>query len=78
MSSLELGWPGEPLSVPGLAASRARRDTDLHPPHPSRCLLPAVSPQGVAAGGYIKAGKPQPALQKVLELVVLSLLPAFT
>lgn len=40
MCSLELGWPGEPLSVPVLAASRARRDTDLHPPRPSVPLSP--------------------------------------
>uniref|UniRef100_A0A8C3U5A8 Phospholipid transfer protein n=2 Tax=Catharus ustulatus TaxID=91951 RepID=A0A8C3U5A8_CATUS len=40
MSCLELGWPGEPLSVPVLAASRARRDTDLHPPRPSVPLSP--------------------------------------
>lgn len=40
VSSRELGWPGEPLSVPVLAASRARRDTDLHPPRPSVPLSP--------------------------------------
>ncbi|XP_039419682.1 phospholipid transfer protein isoform X2 [Corvus cornix cornix] len=40
VSGLKLGWPSEPLSVPVLAASRARRDTDLHPPRPSVPLSP--------------------------------------
>lgn len=62
-------------SQPGSAGHRPASSPSVRP---SRCLLPAVSPQGVAVGGYIKAGKPQPAQKKVLELVVLSLPPAFT
>lgn len=57
-------------------AAGAQRAGDLHPPRP------AVSSQLWACKewqlvGYIKAGEPQPAQKKLLELLVFSL-PPFT
>ena len=56
-------------------AAGAQRVGDLHPPHP------AVSSQLWAHKewqlvGYIKAGEPQPAQKKLLELLVFSFPPS--
>lgn len=66
--SLELGWPGEPLPVPVLAASRARRDTDLHPPSPSVPLSPpSCEPTRSGSWGLYKGRETSASSKESLE-----------